>query len=234
MSIKLRGKINIIKAKLTNHWLMFNLSDVVGGNDLQAEADTNYGFTSDRFCCLNSAIRLSTTYLRATPGVYFSGDFTLMAWIQLKSFQSNARLLEFSNGPGVDQIAFGMDLTGSRLVAAVTSNESTSCVAAPSLSIELNRWYHVTLTLDGQIGHIYVNGILNASGYLNPPADVIRTNNFVGKNSDANLNIDVAISELKIFSDSLTSEEIFNDFRVSLRNLSIGNLFDPNQIKSIN
>jgi hypothetical protein len=79
---------------------MNNLTDVIGGAYLFG--GSNYSFVPDRFCSLNSAIYLNKGYLQVPAGVYFSGDFTLTAWIYLKSYQSYSRIFDFGNGEGKD------------------------------------------------------------------------------------------------------------------------------------
>jgi len=70
---------------LINHWPMSNLSDIVGKADLYN--GLNYYFVSDRFCTPNSAIYFKNGFLQVPAGVYFSGDFSVTAWIYLKSYK---------------------------------------------------------------------------------------------------------------------------------------------------
>jgi hypothetical protein len=81
---------------------MSNLSDVVGGANLYG--GSNYSFTFDRFCSANSAIYFNKGYLQVPEGVYFSGDFTVTAWIYLKSYQSYSRIFDFGNGRISDNV----------------------------------------------------------------------------------------------------------------------------------
>jgi hypothetical protein len=75
---------------------MSNLIDSVRGANLFG--GSRYSFVPDRFCSANSAIYFNQGYLQAPSGVYFSGDFTVTAWIYLKSYKSSSRLIDFGNG----------------------------------------------------------------------------------------------------------------------------------------
>jgi len=64
---------------------MNDLSDVIGGANLYG--GTDYSFTTDRFCSVNSSIYFNSGFLQVPPGVYFTADFTVIAWVNFKSFQ---------------------------------------------------------------------------------------------------------------------------------------------------
>jgi len=74
---------------------MSNMNDVVDGANLFG--GSSYSFTYDRFCSAKSAIYFNQGYLQVPPGVYFTGDFTVTAWIYLKSYQSYSTIFEFAN-----------------------------------------------------------------------------------------------------------------------------------------
>jgi hypothetical protein len=48
-----------------------------------------------------SALNLngSTGYILATNNVWFSGDFTVEAWVFVRSYNNWSRLIDFGNGP---------------------------------------------------------------------------------------------------------------------------------------
>src|SRR5665647_2853944 len=43
-------------------------------------------------------------YVSLPPAVYFSGDFTIECWVYPKSFASWARIIDFGNGAGSDNV----------------------------------------------------------------------------------------------------------------------------------
>ena len=103
---------------MINYWPMNNLSDVVGGANLFG--GSSYSFTTDRFGTPNSAIYFNQGYLQAPPGNYFlSGNFTVTAWIYLKSIQSWSRIIDFGDGEKNDNVIFGWYDNTSRIYAEI-------------------------------------------------------------------------------------------------------------------
>jgi len=188
---------------------MNNFTDVVGNADLYS--GTNIYFTYDRFCNPNSAIYFSKGYLQVPPGVYFSGDFTVTAWINLRSYQSRSRIIDFGNGPNVDSIVFYFK--NPKLMAYFRSRSIES-----SASIELNQWYHVAFVLSGTNGKIYVDGNSTADGTLYVPTNVIRNYNYIGKSNWPEPNLDAVYDDLKIYNEALSAESILNEFTTSSNN----------------
>jgi hypothetical protein len=187
---------------------MNNFTDVVGKADLYC--GSNIAYTYDRFCNPNSAIYFSKGYLQIPPGVYFSGDFTVTAWINLRSYQSRSRIIDFGNGPSVDSIVFYFK--NHKLMAYIRSRWIES-----SASIELNQWYHVAFVLSGTNGIIYVNGSLAANDVLYVPNDVKRSSNYIGKSNWNNndRNADAVYDDLKIYNEALSAESILNEFTIT-------------------
>lgn len=62
------------------------------------------GFGLDRFNNTDGAILLNNSYYKLPTGVYFSGDFTILAWVKLNTYSSNSRLLDCGNGPSSDNV----------------------------------------------------------------------------------------------------------------------------------
>ena len=149
---------------------MSSLSDIVGGADLYN--GVSYSFTTDRFGNANSAIYLNNGYLQVPPGVYFSGDFTVTAWINLKSYEYYSRIFDFNSYGSSDAIVLSMEGTSSSIIAYIENSN----VRAQE-SIQLNKWYYVAFVLSGTTGFIFVNGNLINSGSLYAAKNVIRNSN---------------------------------------------------------
>ena len=193
-----------------NYWPMSNLSDVIGGANLYG--GTNYAYTYDRFCNVNQAVYLNSGYFQVPSGVYFSGDFTITAWINLKSLQQYSRIIDFGNGAPSDNVLLAMDSTGSILYQGIC--QGTSCIAlTSSLSFSLNQWYHVAFVLNGTIGYIYSNGIQVSTGTLNLPNIINRTSNYIGKsNSGSNPNAYAIYDDLRIYQGAMTAAQVLSDY----------------------
>ena len=155
-------------------------------------------------------------YVRAPQGVYFNGDFSITAWIKIKSYSSLARIIEFGDGRSKNNILFLMHDTTASLRAEIYSDEGYSVIILSNL-ILLNNWYHVAFTFNNGIGSIYVNGVLDKTGRLSKPNNVIRKNCFIGKtNWDDVSPTDAVYSDVKIYKGSLTGAEIMNQYKADL------------------
>ena len=62
------------------------------------------GFGLDRFNNTDGAILLNNSYYMLPTRVYFSGDFTILAWVKLITYSSNSRLIDCGNGASSDNI----------------------------------------------------------------------------------------------------------------------------------
>ena len=197
---------------------MSNLTDIIGGRDLFGGA--SYSFVSDRFYSPNSAIYFNKGYLQVPEGVYFSGDFTVTAWIYLKSYQYYSRFFDFGNGEGSDNVILAMSETTSQIrgFTFYKSSYSYSDIMSSSI-VNLNEWYFVSFVLSGTTGFIYVNGNQVGSGILNVPNNKIRTTNFIGKSNWPNdFNTDAIYDEIKIYQGALSSDDIMNEYQISSNN----------------
>jgi len=166
----------------SNYWPMSDLKDVVGGANLYG--GSSYSFTYDRICSPNSAIYFNNGYLQVPPGVYFSGNFTFIAWIYLKSYQAYSRVFDFGavNGVGGNNILLMMSDTSSNLIGMVYATPAAASSVGPA-TIQLNQWYQVAYVVRSNTGYIYLNGILIATSTSGSPNNVQRIYNYIGKPS---------------------------------------------------
>ena len=110
---------------------MDSLNDVVGGANLFG--GSNFMFTSDRFGAQNAAIYFNKGYLQVPTGVYFSGDFTVTTWINLKSYQSYSRFFDFGNGAGSDNVLLSMTESFSKMHGVIFKSSSSSYIQTSSI-----------------------------------------------------------------------------------------------------
>ena len=175
----------------------------------------NAAFASDRFNVANGAMSLSSGYLQAPNGVYFTGSsFTIMTWIYPRAFDNLARIIDFGNGADSDNVVwmFSYDTTG-QLYQYLDQSANAILDYHTSQSIQLNQWQHVSFVFDKSSPsnniNIYVNGVLfdttTLTGQLN---NVIRTSNYIGKSNAADPNANAIFDELKIFNVALTQSQI--------------------------
>ena len=84
-----------LSAYVNNQWTFNqNLIDSVGTASLMSPY--NLQFTNDRYGVANSAASLLSGYLSAPNGTYFTGDFSISAWVNLQTMTAYVRLMDFS------------------------------------------------------------------------------------------------------------------------------------------
>jgi hypothetical protein len=194
---------------------MSNMSDVVDGANLFG--GSSYSFTYDRFCSAKSAIYFNQGYLQVPSGVYFTGDFTVTAWIYLKSYQSYSTIFEFANLKSNAVGLYMFNLT-SKIYGFTSNGLSSRTDISANYLINLEQWYFIAMVLDGIQGFIYVNGIQMVqykTNFLSVPIQINRTNNYFGKGNWYNLNADAIYDEIKIYQVALTPIQIINEYNIS-------------------
>jgi len=161
---------------------MSSLTDLIGGANL---ADgINYNFTTDRFLNENSAIYLNNGYLKIPPGIYINGDFSITLWINLLSYKSNSRIIEFGNGQYSDNVI--IEIQGGRLRFCIINgnDKSNFCDHITSfLNLIVNVWYHVAFTYENTTAYIYINGVEVSKGSQPVPNKILRNYNYIGESN---------------------------------------------------
>jgi WD40 repeat protein len=191
---------------LINYWPMSSLNDSIGGATLFG--GSNYSFVEDRFGTPNSAIYFNNGYLQIPSGVYFSDDFTITAWIYLKSCTHLAKIIYFGNGVSNDNVIFGINDNTSTLIGEIFQNNNKNKLES-DLKLDLNQWHFVSFVLIDTKAYIYVNGEQIANGKLHIPINILRKSNFIGKsNLNSSENINAIFDEIKIYKGALSKEEI--------------------------
>src|SRR5436190_17858188 len=131
-----------------------------------------------------SALNLDGTsgYAQAANGVYFNGNFTIEAWVFVRSYNNWSRLIDFANGPDNNNVLFALSVgtSGFPLIGVYTTG-------GPQLQantrLPTNQWVHLSATLNGTTGTIYYNGNPVGTGALDLPANVVRTINYIGRSN---------------------------------------------------
>ena len=180
-----------------------------------------YVFSTASICQRRMAANFSSGYLRAPQGVYFSGDFTIVASVFFKTFENNGRIIDFGNNWSSDNIILSLDKTFPRLVGVIWNGNSQSYIYSPMSSIQLNKWYHVAFTLQGTQGSLYINGVLVSKATLLVPRNIVRSTNYIGKSNwgdDSNAN--ALYSGIKIYKIALSAGQVFDDYKVCSKDYS--------------
>jgi hypothetical protein len=165
-------------------------------------------------------------------GIYFSGDFTVTAWINLKSYQYNARILDFSNGgTNSDTIILYMSGSSSIMLSSAVYQGTNGTIVrwfTSTIVIKLNQWYFVAFVLQNTTSYMYVNGSLAATASLLIPNNITRTLNYFGRPSPSAP--DAIFDEIKIYQGALSANDILTEFNTNLYSINSESImnFCPN------
>ena len=121
----------------------------------------NGQLTTDRFGNPDSALQLSKGYASVPPGVYFdpaTGGFTFMSWIKIISLNSYQRIFDFGLGPDADNILIPCDGQSLNLYfETYLSGAYMGRFYFPQ--IELNKWYHLAVSVSGSTAKLFLDGV---------------------------------------------------------------------------
>lgn len=157
------------------------------------------------------------TYAQVNNNVPFNTNFTVEAWVYVRSYNSWSRVIDFANGPNDDNVYLALTSGSSGdATAGVFTNTGTPTLSATNV-IPIDQWAHLALTLSGTNGTIYLNGNIAGSGPLNIPPNLVRTNNYIGRsNYSGDGYANTAYSDIRIWSVARTQGQIQADMNQRL------------------
>jgi hypothetical protein len=125
-------------------------------------------------------------YIQVPSTLVVGGAITIEAWVKSTNVVAPwARVIDFSNGPNLDNIIFGWMGNSGHLYFETYRNGQTIMLVTPMVFPQ-NQWVHVAAVNDGNgMGFIYINGVLVASGAQMIPATVTRTEQWVARSAYA-------------------------------------------------
>ncbi len=152
-------------------------------------------------------------YIQAPSSLVVGGAITVEAWVKSANVLANwARVIDFANGPNLDNIIFGWMANTGHLYFETYRNGQTIALVTPAVFSQ-NQWVHVTAVNDGNgIGYIYINGALVVTGPQLVPATVVRTQQYVGRsNYAADAFFSGSIEDLHIWNSARSASQIQAD-----------------------
>ena len=201
-----------INAHLKYYWPFNNdLTDVISNRKLEIGA--NAFFTTDRLNKNLSAIKLSKGFLQGPADTYFTGDFTVSAWVKVIEFFPLERFFEFSN-PSCNSVVrtlFTDETTNNSFTRIWSSGTSTDRIYS-NIPFKLNRWQHFVITLNSNMSEMYIDNRLVGYGPSKPPPMINYTNVFIGKDCGTSpIYSSFELDDLKIFDSYLNPQEILKN-----------------------
>ncbi len=185
--------------------------DALHGNAFNTSpaADRN-GYTGKAL-----AFNGSNSYIDVPDGVFFSGNYTVNAWMNENAYKNWSRLFDFGNGQANDNV-LGIASRGTTGIYAAEnyygSISGGQIYASPALP--LNQWVMITQVLTGNTYTLYKNGQLYRTANTNQlPKNIIRTKNYIGRsNWSVDLYYSGLLDDFRIYSRALSAQEIYDIF----------------------
>jgi hypothetical protein len=156
----------------------------------------------------------SSQHVNLPPGIISTlSNFTITAWVRLNSAAGWARIFDFGNNT-----ASYMFLTptnggaGGRLRFGITTNSAggEQQITGPT-ALSVGVWHHVAVTLNGNTGVLYLNGVsqaTNASMTLKPFNLGNTGNNYLGRSQWSDPYLNGQLDEFRIYSVAHSAPEI--------------------------
>ena len=143
-------------------------------------------------------------YVSLPPAVYFNGDFTIECWVYPKSFANWARIIDFGNGAGSNNVLLAYTYgTSGAPGFYVEGNQFQATQTLP-----LNQWSHVAATLSGSTATIYINGVAAGISTFSTPVNIVRNYCYIGKSNWGDPYANAIFDELRIWNTAKTQAEI--------------------------
>ncbi len=138
-------------------------------------------------------------------------DFTISAWVKLDSLANWARVFDFGTGQ-TDYMFLTPDAGGTNAVRfAITTGGNAAEQQLNGPAIATGSWTLITVTLAGNTGTLYINGIAyttNTAMTVHPIALGSTTANYLGKSQFPDPALQGSIDDFRIYGRALSAAEV--------------------------
>ena len=155
----------------------------------------------------------SSQYAGLPAGIVSTlSNFTMEAWVKLNSTTNWNRIFDFGNNTTTYMFLTPQNGSTSRLRFAITTsgNGGEQQITGTS-ALAAGNWYHVVVTLNGNTGILYLNGVAvgtNNAMTLKPSSLGSTANNYIGKSQWPDPYLNGSIDEFRIYNVALSSAEV--------------------------
>ena len=195
-----------------------NLPDLIPVNSPALGGDALFGEVWDFDTTLDQGFGTGSNF----PNITNDAAFSLSAWINLRSVSVDDIVPEaFAIVGHAGRTGFGMQV----LVDKINFGARSTSNFSGNISIVLGEWTHVACTREvGGLCRIYINGVLDVTSNNNldvgSPSEEVEVGSATARLSS----FDGQIAYVGIYSDTLTSEQIKEDYKTGLSIDNIGNM----------
>lgn len=159
-------------------------------------------------------------YAQVPAGQYFtSAGYTIQSWVYVISIPNWNRIIDFGSDAGSNNVllssTLGLDGMPTLWIGPSGNSVSSTVVLAANTG-----WHHVCATWNptGNVGKIFLDGVLTGTATVAAPAVGIRTNCYIGKSNWGNPpdpNFNGGMGAIQIYSRTLLDAEILSNFNTT-------------------
>lgn len=155
------------------------------------------------------------------PNLNFSGSISIESWFKLLDFSPN----NYNHILDKDS-SYGISIYQGKLCGFISSVGWTCA----SEALDLNKWYHATLTYDGEIKKIYLNGVKVVERTKEGGIAHNTYNLSFGSRQDGSLAFNGIIDTVRLYNRALTASEVSSDYNSNSVIYAVrgGNSSNPN------
>lgn len=162
---------------------------------------------------LGNAVNLdgSNDYVSMPSGIVSSlNDFTIATWVKLDTLSTWSRIFDIGTGTSVYMFLIPQSGSGVRYAITTGGSGAEQRINASS-ALATGVWKHVTVTLSGSTGILYVDGVevgRNSSMTLKPSSLGNTNLNYIGRSQYADPYLDGQVDDFRIYNRALSASEI--------------------------
>ena len=171
---------------------------------------------------ITSAVVLNGGYI-TTPAWSddFSNGFSIEAWIYYTASltdggQTFARIIDFSNGSGADNIVFSNSGDTTTLRLQIWSGANAAYTVDATNALSTGTWMHLCGTIDSSGARLYKNGqalTTTITGTVTLPASTGRSTCCIGKSPwSTDDNLKAKLAQVRLWGRALTAAEVLHHY----------------------
>ena len=192
-----------------------NANDATGVNNATVFGSPTY--VAGPTVAQGQAISLNgtTDYVLLPSGVANSKDITVSTWVRWNGGSNWQRIFDFGNNTSSYMFLSPQSGDGT-MRFAITNGGNTSEQILDTDPLPTGQWVHLAVTLSGNTGVLYVNGVPTVAGQiLLNPSDINSTLNYIGKSQFADPLFNGSIDDFRIYDYALNQSQAANLLPIS-------------------
>ncbi|MCA9239119.1 MAG: RICIN domain-containing protein [Planctomycetales bacterium] len=187
-----------------------NANDSAGSNHGTAFGGPSYTTGPDG--SPSSAIQLdgANDYVQLPSGIASSSDISVSTWVKWDGGSDWQRIFDFGNDTTSNM--FLTPRSGNNTMRfGITQDGGFGEQVLETDPLPTGEWVHLTLTLGGQTGVLYVNGKPRVAGQIQlNPSDLAPSLNYIGKSQYPDPTLDGAIADFQVHDYALSPLQVMD------------------------